>query len=280
MKKSLSTILIGILAIILVLSFTKNAIVKVAVEKGVESVTGLKLHMKSLNIGVIKTLLGITDLKLYNPRGFEDKVMLDMPEIYVNYDLPAIIKGNIHLEEVRINLKEFVVVKNANGELNLDSLKVVKDEKAAAPKEPAKKGKAPKVQIDSLTLKIGKVVYKDYSKGGAPSVQEFNINLNEKYENITDPNKLVSLIVVRALMNTSIAKLAGFDLQGLQGTISDTLAGAQKVLGQATEQLMANPANAGDVLKSTANTLKETTEEGLGSALGSVFGGAQEEEQK
>jgi hypothetical protein len=74
-----------------------------------------------------------------------------------------------------------------------------------------------------IELKIGKVVYKDYSRGTEPFVQEFNVNLNERYSNITDPYKLVSLIVVKALWNTTIASLANFNLDGLKGTISDTL---------------------------------------------------------
>ena len=110
--------------------------------------------------------------------------MLDMSEIYVDYDLPAILGGKIHLRTVRINMSEFVVVKNAKGELNLDALNVVKEQKGAKTAAPAEKGKAPEIQIDVLELKVGKVLYKDYSKGGAPQVQEFNLNLDERYTDI------------------------------------------------------------------------------------------------
>jgi len=233
------TILVGILAILLVLSFAKDMIVKVSVEKGVQVVTGLPLKIRGFNVGIIKTLVGIKDLRLFNPKGYKDKIMLDMPEIYVDYDLPAIFKGKIHLQEMRINMKQFTVVKNENGELNLDSLKVVQAQKEGKkPQEKTAKegGKAPEIQIDSLKLKIGKVIYKDYSRGGAPSVKEFNINLDEEYENITDPYSLVSLIIVKTLMNTTIASLTNFDLGGLKGTVSDTLASAQKVMGEAAAQ--------------------------------------------
>ena len=235
MKKPL-TILIGILAILLVLSFVKDMLIKTSVEKGVELVTGLPLRMRSLNVGIIRTLVGIKNLKLFNPKGYPDKVMLDMPEIYIDYNLPAIFKGKIHLEEMRINMREFTVVKNKKGELNLDSLKVVQAQKKSRAPQEKEKGKIPEIQIDLLELKIGKVVYKDYSKGGAPSIKEFNVNLNERYENITNPYSLVSLIVVKTLMNTTIASLADFDLKGLQGTISDTLASAQKMATEAAAQ--------------------------------------------
>lgn len=272
MKKVLSTILIVVLVVGIVLAAGKNTIARVSVEKGVEIVTGLPLKMKSLNIGIINTLVGIKDLRLFNPPGYEDKVMLDMPEVYVDYDLPAIIKGKIHLEEVRIDLKEFVVVKNAKGELNLNSIKTVQKQQEAAKPAPKKEGKAPEIQIDTLQLKIGKVIYKDYSKGGEPSVKEFNLNLDEKYQNIDDPNKLVSLIIVKALMNTTIGSLANFDIKGLQGSLGDTLAGAQKVVGAATETLTKTTQQAQEAAKTTTETLKKTTE-----SLGGLFGGAKEQ---
>jgi len=123
----------SILVILLALSTVKDGIVKFAVERGTKAATGLNLTLGKLQIGLIKTLVNIQDLRIYNPRGFGEKIMLNMPEIYVNYDLPAVFKGKIHLNEVRINLSEFNVIKNAKGEVNLDSLKVVKDSKEKAP---------------------------------------------------------------------------------------------------------------------------------------------------
>ena len=263
MKKILIIVAIALVALI-VLSSAKDAIIKISVEKGVELVTGLKLRVKSFRVGLVNTLVGIKDLKIYNPRGYPDKIMLDMPEIYVNYDLPAIFKGKIHLEEVRIDMKEFMVVKNKDGELNLDSLKVVEAQKEG--KKPAQKaaGVAPQIQIDNLRLRIGKVIYKDYSQGAKPSVKEYDVNIDEEYKNIKDPYSLVSLIVVKALMNTTIANLTNFDLSGLEGTVSESLKTAQKaveeVAGTAKETLKATSEQAQEAAKETQETLKKTTE--------------------
>jgi len=258
MKKTL-VIIIGILAIILVASLAKDAIIKVSVEKSVEVVTGLKLSIADFKTGVLRSLVHIRELKIFNPSGYEDKTMLDMPEIYVRYDLPAVIGGKIHLPEVRIHMKEFVVVKNAKGDLNLNSLKVVQAQKEG--KEPSEEagGKPLAIQIDSLELKIGKVLYKDYSRGGAPSVQEFDVNIDEKYSNITNPYSIASLIVVKALMNTSIARLANFDLKGLQGTIGDTLGSAQKVAAEAVTKAQAQ------VTKTQAQVTKAMASAGVDS---------------
>jgi len=229
MKKLLYIVLI--LAVVLVgLCFAKNIIAKIAIEKGVHVATGLQLKMQKFNLSLFKTSVGIKGLQLFNPKEYPDKVMIDLPEIYVNYSLSELFKRKIHVEEIRIHLKEFVVVKNEAGELNLDSLRMVKDqEEKKAPKEekPKKKGKAPEMQIDILELQIGRVVYKDYSKGPEPSVREYNLNMNERYTNITNPAQLASLIIVRALMGTNIAKLANFDVSGLKGQVTDALASSK-----------------------------------------------------
>ena len=268
MKKFL-TILSVVVAVIVILLFAKDIIIKTSVEKGVEFVTGLKLNIGSLNIGILKPIADIKNLQLFNPSNFPDRTMVDMPEIYVNYDLPAIIGGKIHLPEVRLALKEFVVLKNAQGKLNLDALKSVQAQKEGKSAPQKTSGKAPQIKIDALKLSIGKVIYKDYSKGGAPDVKEFNINLNESYTNVDDPQALASLIVVKALMHTSIAALTNFDLKGLQGTVGGVLGSAQKMASTAVATAQATIATAQEKAQGTVTQAQETLKNVLKNPFGS-----------
>ncbi|MBC8473775.1 MAG: hypothetical protein H8D54_03090 [Candidatus Omnitrophica bacterium] len=247
--KKLFTVIMLIVAVLFVTMAAKNIIAKQAVSAGVRVMTGLKLDIKSMDVGIVKTLIGIRDLRLFNPSGFEDRLMVDMPEIYVDYDLAAFFKGKTHLEKVRLNLQEFTVVKNKEGKLNLDSLKTVKKTKETAKKE----SKMSDLQIDVLELRIGKVIYKDYSNSRTPRVREFNVNINERYENITDPYAFANLIVVKALINTSIASLTNFDI----GLLSYGLEG---VLGGATDLVKGTAGVALDTGEKLADTAKEATE--------------------
>lgn len=231
--KKLFVILAVVIAVAVALAAVKDALVKVAVENGAEVVTGLKLGIRSIHIGILRPVVDIRGIRLANPAGFPDPTMADLPEIYVRYDLAVILAGTIHLPEARFALAEFVVVKNAKGELNLNALTSVKAQKKREAPSQVARGKAPALKIDKLTLSIGKVVYKDYSRGGEPAVKEFPINLNETFTDVDDPYKLASLIVVKALMNTPVAALANIDLNGLRGTVSDALASAQKITAAA-----------------------------------------------
>ena len=226
MKRKVIMIPVIVFAIMIALFLGKNMIIKTSVTTGVKAMTGLKLSIRSMNVGVFKSLIGINEMQLYNPSGFKDKLMMDLPEIYVDYNLGSIMGGKAHLEEVRLNLKEFIVVKNEAGELNLDSLRVVKEtegEEAEKGEGEKEKTEMPDIQIDLLALKIDRVIYKDYSKGTSPKVKEFNVNIDEQYENITDPQSFVRLIIVKALKNTTIASLANFDIGKLQKGLTETV---------------------------------------------------------
>lgn len=233
MKKVI--VVVVILLLVFILSAAKDMLIKSVVQRGVHMVTGLRLSMGSFKVGLFNNTVSIRDLKLFNPKGYAQRLMLEMPEIYIDCNWPAFFKRKVYVENLRINLKKFTVVKNEDGQLNLDALKVVKAQKEGKRPEEKEEKKMPPLQIDSLDLKIGKVTYMDFSKI-AVSVREFDINLNERYENIDSPYKLVSLIVVRALMNTSIAALTNFDLRGLEGTVSDTLSSVKKIAAESVEK--------------------------------------------
>lgn len=269
-KRKLAPALIIAAAVIIVIGVAKNVVAKAAVENGVTLITGLTLSLDRMDVGLLKSAVGIRGLRLHNPSGFPDQVMVDLPEIYVHYDLGAFLGGTVHLREVRLNLREFTVVRDRNGTLNLDSLNVVKESKAAkkGAAAPAKKAGMPEIRIDALELTVGKVVYKDYTGGGAPKVQEFTVNIHERYEHITNPYVLGGIVVSRALMQTSIAKLANFDLGSLQSLAGAQLQQAKKIVGDAV--------TAAQTLQGTAEGVAGAGKEALGAAAGAATGAAKQ----
>ena len=263
MKRKVIIIPAIVLAILIALFFGKNVIIKTSVSTAVRAMTGLKLDIRSMNVGVFKSLIGINDMQLYNPPGYPDKRMFDIPEIYVDYNFGAFMEGKAHLEEVRLNLNEFLVVKNADGQLNLDSLRVVQETEGDELKKDEGKEeetKMPDIQIDLLELKIDRVIYKDYTKGTPPKVKEYNVNINERYENITDPKSFVRLIILKALKNTAIANLTNFDLGKLQRGISGTVK-------KTAEKALEIPGRAIEIGKDAGEKARETAEEKVKKAI-------------
>lgn len=237
-------IIIVFAVIVGILVVGKNFIAKFAVEKGVYAATGLPLKIKKFNVGLITTNIGIRDLNLFNPKGFPKEVMFHAPEIFVDYDLGAFIRGKIHLEDIRLDFDQFVIVKNKEGKTNIE---VLKPKKAEEKPKKEKGKKMPDIQIDHLLVKVGKIVYKDYSGEGEPSVKEFKVNLSEEFNDVTNKNMNWVILVVanKAIMKTTLSSLAGFNM--------DVFKGVSEVSEKAVETLKGTA----ETLKGTAETLKE-----------------------
>ena len=239
--KKLGIAVVVIIGIVVLLLVFKNVIIKAAVEGGTRKATGLELAIGDMDVGLLKSKVDITDMQLLNPTGFPDKVMIDIPKFLVDVELASFFKGGAHVETIVLDLKELMVVRNKDRKLNLSALKSV-SEKQQKGKEPVeeekatKEKKAPQVVIDTLVLKIGKVTYKDYSWGTKPFTKTFTIGIDEVYRNITDPKKLVNLIIVRALQKTNIAQLANFDLGSLKADVGDTLKTVEKAATEAGQK--------------------------------------------
>jgi hypothetical protein len=129
-------------------------------------------------------------------------------------------------------VKEIIVIKNKEGKLNVNVLRPTPDEKRKQDQQaskPAKEGgKAPQLQIDRLKLSIGRVIYRDYSQGGKPAEQVFDINIKDRvYTNISNPSAVISLIMFEALTRTSLSRLANLDMNmfkdGASGALSEGL---------------------------------------------------------
>ncbi len=210
---------------LVVLVAARNLLIKAAVTGTVKAVAGLDLRIQHLDVGFMATRFDVQGLQLLNPPEFAaDRVMVDMPELYVDYELGPLLRGQVHLKEVRLNLRELTVVKNAQGHVNLNSLQAVKagHEQAEGPAKAAAPVKPPAIQIDQLELRVGKVVYKDYSSGTL-QVREFPVNLHERFRNINNPYVLAGVIVSRSLAKTTIAQIVHFDLGSLQSELTRTI---------------------------------------------------------
>lgn len=222
-------IVVGVIVVIFVLLLVfKNMLIKFAIEEATKKATGLELTIETMDVSFLAAKVDVTEMRLLNPAGFPDRVMIDIPKFLVDVELASLFKQRKHVETLELNLNELMVERNKERKLNIDALtalgqKKQEGKKPVEQKEAKQEGKAPQVTIDKLILKIGKVTYKDYSLGETPFTKTFNIGINEVFRNVTDLNELVKLIIVRALEGTGIAQLANFDLGSLKADVGDIL---------------------------------------------------------
>jgi uncharacterized protein involved in outer membrane biogenesis len=259
MKKLLgfirNLILFAVIVLILLVVF-REPVLKAVVSDVAGRITGFSVSTDKLQIGLARPVIHITGLKVYNPRDFSEKMMLDMPEVYVHYDPLAILRNEVSLKELRIDLKEFIVVKNKEGQTNVARLKGVSQKPADSKAAPKSASKAPALKIDLLRLDIGQVIYKDYTVN-PPSVKTFNADIHKEYRDVDDPAHLVQVIVLDSLLKVNIKGLSDVDLSSIKDNAKSVLASGKNAVVGATKTAVGAAGKAvGTAEKTVAGTLK------------------------
>lgn len=243
MKKIIIIILLVVLSLF-VLDVIKDQAIKSIVTVGASTVTGTPVEIDGLSLNLFRQSIEIRGFRMYNPEGFPEGILIDIPKIIVDYNLGALFKRKLHLRKIDIDLKEIGVIKNSQGLLNVDALKVIQDtEKPAEPKQdkPKKKLTLMAMQIDILTFSVGEVVYKDFTVGDTPSVLVYEVGIESaSYNNITSAQQLVAILLSASLKNTAIKGASVYGAATLLGVgflpagLAVTLAGEDSAQAEFT----------------------------------------------
>lgn len=144
MKKYLKVFIIVIIAVVGV-GILKNMLIKMAITTVGSSVVGAPIKIRKFSLGIITQKVHIKDMAVGNPKGFPKGPLVEIPEIRVDYNIGALLTGKLHLSLVIFDLKQVVIVKDKDGNMNVDALKIAQaqeepeeDHEKAKPK---KKGK-------------------------------------------------------------------------------------------------------------------------------------------
>ncbi len=258
--KALSKFFTLILVVLAVFVLLRDGIVKTAVEIGTRTATGLPLKIEKLHIGLLSSTFSISGLTLENPDGFQDRTMVSLPELFVDYSVKSFFAGAPRVHSVRVHLAEFNVVRNSDGKLNLDTFKSLSKPKQseAAPTQP--KPQAKTISIGKLALRIDKVSYKDYTVNPV-RVQDFNVGINEEFSELPNLVTILKLIATRAF-GSSIASLANLNLGDLQSSVSGI---ASQSLGSAADLVKDAKSLAEEKVGETAGKVQETATKALDS---------------
>ncbi len=226
--KSALKILTAAALVFVLLGMLKNGIVQGILSASLSKVMHVSVKIGGAKVSFLASSMNLRNVRVYNPRGFPEKLMVEAPQVAIDFEPQALLKGVFHFKEVKLNLKQVTVIKDKHGRLNVNALKPTEKEKekvAPRVKEGENKPKT-KLQIDRLQLTVGRVVYKDYSRGGEPQVQQFDVNINNRvYTHIDNPTALVSLIMVETLTRTTLGRLAELDLGVFRDTATKALGG-------------------------------------------------------
>lgn len=106
-----------VLVIVLFLSF--DSIVRILIEHNIRRQTGMDAEIGRVEVGWTEPTFEIRDMKIYNSPVYAGTPFLDFPEIHAEYDRAALLKGELHLTLLRLNLAELDIVRNKKGQINV-----------------------------------------------------------------------------------------------------------------------------------------------------------------
>ncbi len=175
-------------------AYLKDILFRIGLTSALTGMLGAQVSVGSASLSLLKQGVAIHRLEVAQPKGFSDGKLVQIRDVRVRVDVPALLHGQIHLPELTLKVQEVHVIRDAQKRLNVDALKV-----SQAPKEAAAQ---PRFKIDRATLSVDRLVYTDYTKAksGQPKVEVFDRPVKEKtFENIRSIQQLALAVLSNAI---------------------------------------------------------------------------------
>lgn len=221
----LKNILLVLVALLVVAVAARNIVVKREVRRILESTTGFKLELKSVDVALLSTAFDVRGVKVLNPSDFPEPLAFDVREVKVDYALSSLWRGETLLHEVVLDVPRVVVVKKKDGETNLQRLSGGGSRPAGGkpapsgdtrppPGDGAKKPAKP-FRIAHLVVRLGTVEIHDYTVAGdEPAVTTLTMNVDQEHSDVTSMAQLGSLMAAGVLQQAG-ARFLGDLVRGL-----------------------------------------------------------------
>jgi uncharacterized protein involved in outer membrane biogenesis len=158
-------ILLCLLLLAVVLVAARNRIFKAIAERRIRAETGLPARIGYLKTGLTAATIALKDIQIFNPPEFDNSVLLQVPQLYVELDAEQAAAGKLRFKVLRFHLAELNVVRDKKGRLNLEAFEDLRNAHGptnAIPHTARTKGKAYEFGgIGKLYITLGKVTYTD-----------------------------------------------------------------------------------------------------------------------
>lgn len=199
LKKSLKIIFVLLLLSALSAIVLRNQLCKQLILTATNKITGLKLSIRKLNLDILSSSLRLQGIAILNPHGFNSEVLANVEEIVINYNLLGSIRGELHLNQVKVKINKLNIIRNSKGQTNITSFKnkiaegkttlnapsLTAKNSITSNKKKLKKTSRPKIKIDRLEVSLKKAVFTDYrTKIGRPTVIVFTSNEPFIFKNV------------------------------------------------------------------------------------------------
>lgn len=230
--KLLKLIGLSLLLLLLIGLLARNQLIKMEARRLLTEQTGFDLEIGKLKTSLFSSRVELEDVAVRNPPDFPEPTAFVIRRVVVDVDPWALFRKETHLTEMVLDVPRVVVVRNAEGDTNLQRLsgKSGKSDKTGAgggkpapapdkkpPPEPAPERP---FKIDRLLLKIGQVEYHDYRGKDGPRVTVVELNIDREKHDVQSASAIGTLLV-GSVMESAAVQLFGDVGQSLKTAMED-----------------------------------------------------------
>lgn len=224
--KKLKKILWITLIVIVAFCVFRDFLIQKTLVMVARQMTGTTVHLEKFSMSLIKQTVELRHLKVDHPQGFRQEVMVDIPRVAVQWRMMDMFKGKgLSFGLIDLDIKELVVMKNASGEWNFNSLKVVKEQQSKNPLD-LFKGESMPMQFDKVRLNLGQVRQIEIDQqANIISQKEINIALKDKeFNNVDGLPALCGLVMFEAVggsfLKNTVVNVKGMSSQAANGVLN------------------------------------------------------------
>ncbi len=183
-----------------------NFTAKTALAFGLGHVLGTAVHVDSADVDFRGTHVTFRGVRIDHPRGFPHGTMMDIPLIFADLEISALLGRKIHVETVEVQLREVNVIRDSKRRINLLFLKIFEDGQSSS-SQPSQQGQVMPLQIDQLIFSAGQIVYKD-TAGGRSTQRVIKMNLDRvSYRNVGSVSGIMEVVIWEVLKQAGLGSL-------------------------------------------------------------------------
>ena len=185
----LGVVVVSLFLLALLGFFLSPWVAQAVIQRQLSKTTGLSVNLGNVHFSVTGPRFSIKDLQFSNPQGFPSAPLAQISEVKARYSPFSVLLGRPHFKKLQVTFKEFRLMRNEKGVLNLPSVRL------------ATGGGA---NIDELELTLVPLTYTDLSSG-QPTQKTFDIDLIKSvYRNVRGISGILEILNFEILKRTGV----------------------------------------------------------------------------
>lgn len=233
MMRKLGILFTILLTIFFIYVLAKNIIVRVTLEKLVETALGVKVKVDDFDVSFLGHHLRAEGITIENPSGFKNGefAYINTVNIICN-PFDYITDRKITIYFLGVDIDKINIIKDENGDVNLKDFKILHRTDEGQPH----------FRVDIFQLSLKDVYYIDYSRPSSPRVKQYKIDMkNYAFENINSFEDVTHIVVWKALANTGIGKAINYTVAPLANNVKDVVFVGTRTTGSIIKGIFSLP---------------------------------------